>query len=207
MVAAPHSSTPPPPSDPRFPGLRPEVIAGYLAAPDTMVAEVIDGELFVMPRPRPRHSHAASRFLGRLRGFHDPMGDDPGGWVILVEPELHLGSKPDILVPDLAGWHRDRFPENALDEGAPAAITVAPDWVCEVLSDSTAALDRGRKRRIYRRESVRHYWICDPRDRTVEVNRLENGRWLEVETYEGDAVVRAEPFDAIEIDLGALWRI
>ena len=130
MVAAPglYSSSP----DPRFPNLRPEVVAGYLGAPATVVAEVIDGELSLMPRPRPQHAHAASRLMRRLGGFHDPTGDEPGGWVILGEPELHLGASPDVVVPDLAGWHRERFPANALDEDAPGAIAVAPDWCCEV---------------------------------------------------------------------------
>ena len=122
--------------------------------------------------------------------------------MILPEPELHLGARPDIVDPDLAGWRRERLSEEP--EGA--AITVAPDWVCEILSDSTEALDRGKKRRIYRREGVTHYWICDPRIQTLEVYRLVNGRWMEVDTYEGDVTVRAEPFDAIEIDLARLWQ-
>ena len=207
MVAASVPSQPPPPPDPRFPNLRADVVAGYLNAPDTMVAEVIDGELSVMPRPRPRHTHAASRFMRRLGGFHDPIGDDPGGWVIFIEPELHLGRKPDIVVPDLAGWRRERVPDDLLDEDSPAAITLAPDWVCEILSESTEAKDRGKKRRIYRREAVRHYWIVDPRDRTLEVYRLDHGRWNELDTHEGDVVIRAEPFDAIELDLSVLWKL
>ncbi len=207
MVAAPSSNAPPPPPDPRFPGLRPEVVAGYLNAPDTMVAEVIDGELSVMPRPKPRHSLAATRFSRRLGPFHDPIDDDPGGWVILVEPELHLGRRPDIVAPDLAGWRRERFPEGAFDESAPAAITVAPDWVCEIVSESTEAKDRGKKRRIYRREKVGHYWLVDPRDKSLEVYRLVDGKWVEVDIYEGDVVVRAEPFDAVGLDLAALWSL
>jgi len=207
MAAGPTSSSAPSPPNPRFPGLHPDVIAGYLEAPDTMVAEVIDGELSLMPRPKPRHAHAAVRLSGRLRGFTDPDGDDPGGWVILIEPELHLGPRPDILVPDLAGWRRERFPEGAFDEEAPAAITVAPDWVCEVLSESTETKDHGKKRRIYRRERVGHYWIYDPRDGSLEVSRLENGRWLEVDVFEGDGAVRAEPFEAVAIPLAALRKV
>ncbi len=206
-MGAPSSSAPPPPPDPRFPGLRPEVVAGYLNAPDTMVAEVIDGELSVMPRPKPRHALAATRFSRRLGPFHDPIDDDPGGWVILVEPELHLGRRPDIVAPDLAGWRRERFPEGAFDESAPAAITVAPDWVCEIVSESTEAKDRGKKRRIYRREKVGHYGLVDPRDKSLEVYRLVDGRWVEVDIYEGDVVVRAEPFDAVGLDLAALWSL
>lgn len=207
MVAASVPSQPPPPPDPRFPNLRADVVAGYLNAPDTMVAEVIDGELSVMPRPRPRHTNAAGELFGELRGPFRRGRGGPGGWIIFVEPELHLGRKPDIVVPDLAGWRRERVPDDLLDDDAPAAITLAPDWVCEVLSESTEAKDRGKKRRIYRREAVRHYWIVDPRDRTLEVYRLDNGRWNELDTFEGDAVVRAEPFDAIELDLSVLWKL
>ncbi len=204
--AAPAFTPPPPPSDPRFPNLRADVVAGYLDAPETMVAEVIDGELSLMPRPKPRHALAAVALASDLFGPFTRGRGGPGGWVLLPEPELHLGPKPDILDPDLAGWRRERFPADAFDDDAPGAIAAAPDWVCEILSERTQAVDRGKKRRIYRREGVGHYWLLDPRDKTLEVYRLVDGKWLEVDTYEGDAVVRAEPFDAVELDLSALWR-
>ena len=207
MVAPSTTSALPIPPDPRFPGLRPEVVAGYLDAPDTLVAEVSDGELSVMPRPRRQHARAAGELHGELRTPFDRGRGGPGGWVFLPEPELRLGPKPDIVVPDLAGWRRERVPEDFLADDAPAHIELAPDWVCEVISERTQALDRGKKRRIYRREKVAHYGLVDPRDRTVEVYRLENGRWVEVDTYEGDAVVRAEPFDAVELDLSVLWKL
>lgn len=183
-----------------FPGVAPEVVEAYRNAPDNVVAEIIDGELSLMPRPR--HAKAATRLAGALRGFHDPDDGDPGGWVVLIEPELHLGPQPDVLDPDLAGWRRERLPE----EPEEAAIRVTPDWVCEILSDRTEAMDRGPKRRIYRREGVGHLWLCDPRIQTLEVYRLEGGRWTELDTFEGDTKVRAEPFEAIELDLGRLWR-
>jgi Uma2 family endonuclease len=197
MTAAPAH-----PIDPAFPGIAPEVLEAYRNAPANVVAEVLDGELSLMPRPRPRHAKAATRLARALGGFHDPDDGDPGGWVVLVEPELHLGPRPDILDPDLSGWRRARLPE----EPEEAAIHVPPDWVCEILSDSTEAMDRGAKRRIYRREGVGHLWLCDPRIRTLEVYRLEGGRWTELDTFEGDTKVRAEPFDAIELDLGRVWR-
>lgn len=190
--------------DPELPALRPDVVAGYRNAPEHLVAEVLDGELFTTPRPRPRHARGAGRLLRGLAPFDDDDGT-PGGWVILIEPELRLGPRPDIVDPDLAGWKRERFPENAFDEDAPAYITVPPDWVCEVLSGSTEAIDRGRKMRIYRREGVRHVWLLDPRSTTLEVWRLDNRRWREVDTFEGGIGVRAEPFDAVEIDLARLW--
>ena len=201
------SRSEPSPPDARFPHLRAEVVAGYLNAPETMIAEVLDGELFVLPRPRRHHARAAGELHGELRNPFDRGRGGPGGWVFLPEPELHLGRTPDIVVPDLAGWRRSRVPGDFFAEDAPAAITLAPDWVCEVLSDATEAKDRGKKRRIYRRESVGHYWIVDPREKSLEVYRLDQGRWIEVDTFDGNAVVRAEPFESIELDLSALWSL
>ncbi len=194
--------------DPSAPN-SPDVEAAYAAASADEVAEILDGELFVMPRPKPRHARAGGRLASELDGPFDRGRGGPGGWIILVEPELHLGSKPDKVVADLAGWRRERFPRDVVDADAdtePAAITTAPDWVCEILSERTEAIDRGRKMRIYRREHVGHVWLLDPRQRTLEVYKLNaRGRWEELESYEGDTVVRAEPFDAVEIDLSILW--
>lgn len=190
------------PLDPAFPGVAPEVVEAYRSAPKNMVAEILDGALSLMTRPRPRHTKAAARIAHALGGFHDPDDNEPSGWIVLVEPELHLGPRPDVIDPDLAGWRRERLPE----EPDTAAIHVAPDWICEILSDSTEALDRGPKRRIYRREGVGHLWLCDPRIKTLEVYRLEGGRWTELDTFEGDTKIRAEPFDAIELDLARIWR-
>lgn len=182
----------------------PSVETAFEAAPPTVVAEILDGELHTMPRPRPRHARAATRLLRSLGPFDDDPGE-PGGWVILVEPELHLGGAPDKLVPDLAGWHRDRLPAAVFDDAAPGAISIAPDWVCEVLSEQTERIDRGKKMRVYRREAVHHVWLLSPSLRTLEVYRLEGGRWTLIETFEGEDVVRAEPFDALPLSLAALW--
>lgn len=192
--------------DPRFPNLRPEVVQGYLEAPDTMVAEIVDGELSLMPRPRPRHAHAAGELHGELRGPFQRAPEGPGGWVFLDEPELHLGPTPDIVVPDLAGWRRERFPADAFDEET-TALTVAPDWVCEVLSPRTMTRDRGGKQRVYRREGVRHLWYVDPAARSVEVCRLEAAGYVVVDTFKDDARMRAPPFTAVDIPLSVLWRL
>lgn len=170
-----------------------------LAAPEHVIAEILDGELHMQPRPSFRHSRFASRLNGTLVGPFDRGRGGPGGWILLFEPELHFGG--DVVVPDLAGWRRERMPELP---DVPFAV-LAPDWVCEVPSEATSRLDRGKKRRIYAREGVRHLWLADPRAETLEVYRLEGAHWLEVATFEGDGVVRAEPFDAIELELGALW--
>ena len=170
--------------------------------PDTMVAEIIDGELIVTPRPASPHARVTSVLAGDLGlPFDRPPGDPvtPGGWWLLFEPELHLGS--DVIVPDYAGWRRDRLP--ALPNVA--AFDLAPDWVCEVVSPTTGAVDRGRKMRIYAREQVGHLWLIDPSGRTLEVCRLKDGRWIVASTHDGTDAVRAEPFDAVELRLARWW--
>lgn len=79
-------------------------------------------------------------------------------------------------------------------------LTLAPDWVLEVLSPSTASIDRVSKARIYAREGVRWLWFIDPLARTIEVNRLEAGRWLQIAAFSAGEPLRAEPFDAEEFD-------
>ena len=164
-----------------------------------MVAEIVDGELFASPRPRPRHSVATSVLGAELNApFHLGRGG-PGGWWILFEPELHFGE--DVLVPDIAGWRRDRLPEIP-DE---AHFTLPPDWICEVLSPHNERHDRVRKLPVYARAGVAHAWLVDPLARTVEVLQLHAGQWMAVRTYRHDEALRAEPFTAAEIDLLALW--
>jgi len=170
-----------------------------VALPEHQVGEIIDGELYAWPRPRSRHALAAVRLATRLGPPFDDGVGGPGGWWILIEPELQLAE--DTLVPDLAGWRRERMPEFP----DVAQFTLAPDWVCEVLSGSTERVDRGRKLRIYAREGVGYAWLLNPEARTLEVLRRQSEQWLLVSVHEGDAVVRAEPFDAIELDLPPLW--
>ncbi len=183
----------------------PDVEAAFEAVPPEMVAEILDGELFTSPRPARPHTRSASRLTMKLGGAFDLGDSGPGGWVILDEPELHVGPRPDKLAPDLAGWKRERMPDALGDAETLAYYDIAPDWVCEVLSPRTERVDRGKKMRIYRREGVGHVWLLNPLMRTLEVYRLEGGRWMLLETYEDDAKVRAEPFDAMELDLASIW--
>lgn len=170
-----------------------------LRVPDHRVAEIVDGDLRVSPRPASRHALAASSLVEALGPPFRRGRGGPGGWWILFEPELHLGG--DVLVPDLAGWRRERMPEFP---DVPA-FTLAPDWICEIVSPSTERLDRARKMASYAREGVRFLWLLNPLSRTLEVYRLSDGRWLLLATLEGAGAVRAEPFDAVELELGPLF--
>lgn len=163
-----------------------------------MIAEIVNGVLETQSRPAARHALATSVLSSDLGGFFR-RGGGPGGWVILYQPELHLG--PHILVPDLAGWRRERMPEIP----DVAAFELAPDWICEVMSPSTQARDRADKLPIHATHEVKHAWLVDPLARTLEVFRLESGRWSLLGVHIEDALVRAEPFDAIELELAALW--
>jgi Uma2 family endonuclease len=170
-----------------------------LAAPEHQVAEILAGELHLHPRPAGPHTVAAS-VLGEELGPPFKRGKGgPGGWIILDEPELHLGG--DILVPDLGGWRR-----TTMDHVANVPyFEIRPDWVCEVLSPSTEKTDRALKLPIYAREGVGHVWLVNPLLHTLEVLRLESGRWVNVGTYSDDQQIRAEPFDAIVLELSVLW--
>lgn len=170
-----------------------------LKVPAHLVAEILEGELYATPRPAVLHAVAASALGSELGGpFHQGRGG-PGGWWILHEPELHLG--PDVVVPDLAGWRRTRLP--LLSDVA--AITVAPDWACEILSPSTEAVDRVPKLHIYAREGVGNVWLVNPKTHTLEVMRLANGAWVLIATFDGDASVHVEPFEVLPLDLFRLW--
>jgi Uma2 family endonuclease len=182
-----------------LPKTRPATYADLCALPENVIGEIIDGDLVVSPRPAPRHAIATSHLGSELTGPYDRGRGGPGGWLILDEPELHLGAH--VLVPDLAGWRRERMPQ------APetAWFELRPDWACEVLSPTTAILDRTRKQEIYREHGVPWLWFVDPVSRTVEALRVSGQDLVVAGTSGGDGEARIPPFDAVAIDLGALW--
>jgi Uma2 family endonuclease len=167
--------------------------------PSHLVAEILNGELVTSPRPAPRHARAASSLGGELYGPFDRGRRGPGGWIILSDPEIHLGA--DVLVPDLASWRRERMP--ALPESS--AFEIAPDWVCEVLSPSTASVDRTEKLPIYAREQVKHIWLVDPLLQTLEVLRLDGPSYRIIGAWRAEAVIQCEPFEVLPIRLADLW--
>lgn len=180
---------------------RPATYEDLLAVPDHLIAEILDGDLLVSPRPSPRHALATTGLGGALFDrFARPAGDEPpGGWWILYEPELHLAE--DIVVPDIAGWRRKRLttlPDTPF-------LELAPDWVCEVLSPTTEAIDRGRKMEIYAREAVGYLWLLNPVQRTLETYRLADARWTLLATHVGDTSIRAEPFETVGLDMSRWW--
>jgi len=178
------------------------------AVPSNKVAELIRGTLYVMPRPASVHARASSALTMEIGGPFDRGRGGPGGWIILNnEPELHFPDPTapgaiDALVPDLAGWRRERMPTMP----HVAAFTLAPDWTCEVLSPSTEKHDREEKMPVYAREGVRHAWLIDPIARVLEVYVLDaRGSFSDPAIYRDADIVRAVPFDAIALELSALW--
>jgi Uma2 family endonuclease len=167
--------------------------------PENMVGEIINGELVVTPRPSPRHANAASILGGEIIPPYRFGRGGPGGWIILVEPEIRFSE--DLLVPDMAGWRNERLPEWPQDNW----FSVAPDWICEVLSPGTARNDRIKKMRVYAQHTVHHVWLIDPMIKTLEVFRLESGKWVLLAAFAENDTVRAEPFQDIDIDLGNFW--
>lgn len=181
-------------------GRKKATYADVLAAPENMIAEILDGELRLSPRPAPPHARASSR-LGYLLGPPYELGrGGPGGWLIMDEPELHLID--DVLVPDLAGWRIERMPRLPPE----AYFEIVPDWVCEVLSPSTKRIDRLRKFPLYAKHGVAHAWIVDPDDRSLETYSLFRERWQVGDAGSDDERGRFAPFDAIELELGLLWE-
>jgi Uma2 family endonuclease len=165
-----------------------------------VTGQILFGVLHAHPRPAPKHAQAATT-LGEELGPPFKRGrGGPGGWLLLDEPEVHLG--PHVVVADLAGWRRERMPEMPVDK---AYFVLSPDWVCEVLSPSTASLDRGDKLKVYAAFDVRHVRFVDPEGRTLEILERDAKGYRVFEVFSGEAKVRAVPFDAIELDLALLW--
>jgi Uma2 family endonuclease len=181
---------------------RPATPATYqdvLDAPPHMVAELAGGRLHLHPRPASRHARASFWLAASLgsRGPGDPAA--PVGWHFAIEPELHLG--PDVLVPDVAGWRRERMPDYP---DAPF-FTLAPDWVCEILSPSTRRFDLIEKRALYAANAVAHLWLVDPEARTLEAFTLATGAWTLAGAFQDGDTIRATPFESLEFPLGTLW--
>lgn len=170
-----------------------------LDAPPHKVAEIVDGKLYIQPRPAMRYAKVSSGLGGIINPSFQFGRGGPGGWWIINEPELHLNH--DIVVPDIAGWCLERMPNFPTG----AYCTIVPDWVCEVLSPSTRKLDLGGKKEIYRREQVGYLWFIDPIARLLEAFEVRVSEWVLIDRLFDDATVSLPPFDAISFNLGDLW--
>lgn len=179
----------------------PSLYEQLLALPENLTGEIIGGELRTQPRPAGRHVNAELGLGAALRiPFHKGQ-DGPGGWWIVVEPEIHFVRDTIIAVPDLAGWRRGRMPDIPDDH----RFEVVPDWVCEILSPATAKKDRAVKLPLYAQFQVAHVWLVDPLARTLEAFSLTDKGWLLVATLQDDDAVSVPPFDAISFSLADLW--
>jgi Uma2 family endonuclease len=170
--------------------------------PENVTGEIIKGVLHTQPRPTARHALAASAVEGELYNPYHKGRGGPGGWWILVEPEVHFIRDTEVLVPDLAGWRRERMPVLPEDH----RFEVVPDWVCEVLSPSTYRKDRVIKMKTYAQYGVAYLWLIDPLARILEAYALDEGHWTVAGLYQGQDEVSVAPFDAIAIALGDLWE-
>lgn len=164
--------------------------------PERFIAEIVDGDLYATPRPGLPVVLATSVLIQMLGSFHRA---GPGGWILLHRVEVHFGD--DVLVPDVAGWRRERLPTLPTTD----YMILAPDWVCEVLSPTTEQLDRGKKLQRYLREGVGHVWFVDPARQALEVLALDDGNWVSLGRHDGARLVRAAPFGSCELQLAALW--
>jgi len=170
------------------------------ALPDTVVGEIIDGVLYTSPRPRFRHADVEGFLAADLKNPFQRGRGGPGGWWILTEPGIELPGSPEV-VPDLAGWRRERLPNSPAD----LSITIVPDWVCEILSPTTRRHDQLVKRPLYARVGVQYLWFVDLDARTLAASRLVDGRWVEIGVFGQDDAIRAEPFEAIELSMADWW--
>jgi len=181
--------------------LKPSLYEQLLALPEHVTGEVLNGELYAMPRPKGRHGLAGRGLSGNLITPFDFGRGGPGGWWIILEPEVHFIRDVEVAVPDLAGWRRERMPSVPEDH----RFEVVPDWVCEILSPATAKKDRVVKLPVYARYGIAHAWIVDPEAQTLEAFDLREGRWTLIAALKDDDRVAVPPFDAVEFSLADLW--
>ena len=178
-----------------------DLYAELEALPENLTGEIINGRLYAQPRPTTPHALVESGLAMDIGGAYHRGRGGPGGWWILVEPEIHFIRDTEVLVPDLAGWRRERMPRLPNDQ----RIEVVPDWVCEILSPSTARKDRMTKMPVYARYGVTYLWLVDPLAHTLEAFALREGRWTVIGQFQEQEIVSVEPFQEIALELAALW--
>jgi Uma2 family endonuclease len=178
-----------------------ELWARLEALPEHLKGEIIDGQLYVQARPRPRHARGIGFFGHFLGGSFDYDEDGPGGWWMVPEPGIELPRAPEVS-PGLAGWRRETLP-SLPPEGDP--FRTVPDWVCEVLSTSNARYDQQTKAPFYASVGVPWLWMVDTRSHLIEVRRLDRGKWVVEAVFSDEREARMPPFDAVAVPLHRLW--
>ena len=184
------------------PELQPTLYARLQSLPEGLTGEILNGQLHTQPRPSGLHALVESNLQVEIGGPFGKGRGGPGGWWIIVEPEVHLLRDAEVVVPDLAGWRRERMPQVPEDH----RFEVVPDWVCEILSPSTDSKDREIKMPIYVHYGVAYLWLLNPRRRTLEAYALRDGQWHAIAKATGEETVAAPPFEALQLELGALWN-
>lgn len=184
------------------PAFKPALYQQLEALPEGLTGEILDGQLHTQPRPTGLHAHAATGLAIDIGSAYERGRGGPGGWWIILEPEVHFVRDAEVAVPDLAGWRRGRMPR--IPEGH--RFEVVPDWVCEILSPSTASKDSEIKMPLYARHGVAYLWLVDPQRRELEAYALKQGQWWQIAAASEDQVIAVPPFEALQLDLGALWR-
>jgi Uma2 family endonuclease len=183
------------------PARRPATWEELLATPDDgRIYEVLAGNLEAQPRPRPSHGRTQALLAGELSGPFDRGRGGPGGWWLVIEPDVELDAH-NIVAPDIAGWRRERMP--VFTDERP--IAVRPDWICEVVSPSNRRRDRGPKADLYQRVGVPHYWILDSEERTLEAFENRSAAWVRLGAWSDGDSARIPPFDAISLEVGGLF--
>ena len=184
-----------------LPKTTPNLYAELCALPEHITGEIIGGRLYTQPRPAGPHAVSSSSLGAELYGPYQRGTDGPGGWWIINEPEIHFTHDEEVCVPDIAGWRKERMPK--IPRGH--RFNIVPDWVCEVLSPSTAKKDRVVKMPVYAQYGVAFFWLLDPLERTLEAFALREGCWTVIGLYQDNATVNVAPFDALDLNLSDLW--
>jgi Uma2 family endonuclease len=166
-----------------------------------LTGEILNGQLHTQPRPAGPHGRTLIELAYDLADSYGRGRRRPGGWWILVEPEIHFVTDQEVAVPDSAGWRKERMPQIPADH----RFEIVPDWVCEVLSPSSASKDREIKMPIYARCRVAYAWLVDPTRRILEAYALDDGEWRLLATASHSDIIAVAPFDALQLDLSNLW--
>lgn len=172
-----------------------------LALPETLTGEILNGQLHAQPRPAGPHARAESVLQIEIGGPFDRGKGGPGGWWILVEPEVHFVRDTEVCVPDLAGWRRTRMSHIPQDQ----RFEIVPDWICEILSPSTESKDRQIKTPLYARYGVGFAWLVDPLKKSLEAYALDGAGWRPLGAWQGNETLSVPPFEAVPLALEDLW--